>query len=243
LPDAVESKVLPLRVPVEEPVKDRAIPLLEVIVQLVRLSWALLTWKKLPTVGPGPIRLQFWSELVVPGPGDSCSAGGDLPGCSRFRARSQRNMHGNLRGCPGVPAALIALGGGPIDPSAAELVGSYNQADDTDLDGRSDDVDNCPFVSNSDQLDRGKLASLLSDGIGDLCQCGESTGDGSIFSADVLLLRQLLAGQGVSQPLLVQGRCSVQGTPACDVADVALLRRALSGMTPTPRSACRYAVP
>jgi hypothetical protein len=144
---------------------------------------------------------------------------------------------------PGIPSALLAVGGGPIDPSAAQLVGSYNQADDADLDGRADDVDNCPFVSNSDQLDQGRLASLIPDGIGDLCQCGESTGDGSIFTSDVTLLRQLLAGQSVNQPLLVQGRCSVLGTPACDVADVALLRRALSSLLPALRPACRHAIP
>jgi hypothetical protein len=104
-------------------------------------------------------------------------------------------------------------------------------------------VDNCPFVSNSDQLDRGRLASIQPDGIGDQCQCGESTGDGSIFTPDVTLLRQLLSGASVAQSLLVQGRCSVQGTPGCDVADVALLRRGLAGLPPNPRPACRYAVP
>jgi hypothetical protein len=198
---------------------------------------------------PGLVRPDTLYVSVSAAPGQALNAPGFpvLLGTLRFPSaappdRPTLTFQG-VTSVPGVTSALLALGGGAIDPSGARLVGSYNQADDTDLDGRSDDVDNCPFVANSDQLDRGKLASLLPDGIGDLCQCGESTGDGSIFAPDVMLLRQLLAGQGVSQPLLVHGRCSVQGTPGCDVADVALLRRALSNLTPAPRPACEYAVP
>jgi len=128
-----------------------------------------------------------------------------------------------------VPAAALQSGAG------------YDVPADYDADGRSDALDNCPFTANSNQLDRGGVAASLPDGAGDHCQCGESTGDGAIFAADTAVVRQLLAGLPVSQPLLAQARCSVSGTPACDVADLALMRRWLAGLGPTALAPCESA--
>ena len=44
---------------------------------------------------------------------------------------------------------------------------------DTDGDGIDDVDDNCPFVANADQLDRGGVNTSVADGTGDACQCGD----------------------------------------------------------------------
>jgi hypothetical protein len=69
-----------------------------------------------------------------------------------------------------------------------------------------------------------------------------STDDGAIFAADGGMIRELLAGIPVAQPALTQDRCSVAGTPGCDVIDVTVLRRSLGLLPPFPVSACSTAV-
>ena len=127
-------------------------------------------------------------------------------------------------------------------PLAVQIAGGYNAPSDYDADARSDDLDNCPFIANNDQQDRGGLATLVPNGRGDRCECGEATDDGAIFAADSNVIRQLLAGLPVPQPIVALDRCSVAATPGCDVADLAVLRRALAGLGPFPVAACTTAV-
>jgi len=140
------------------------------------------------------------------------------------------------------PTSFVNTAGVNVATPVVQIGGGYNAPSDYDVDARSDDLDNCPFTANTDQLDRGGLITFEPDGTGDLCQCGESTGDGAIFAADTAVVRQLLAGLAVSQPLLAQARCSVSGSSGCDVADAAILRRSLLGLLPAPLTACESAV-
>ncbi len=112
---------------------------------------------------------------------------------------------------------------------------------DLDGDGVVDGLDNCRFRLNADQLDQGGLASGDEDGIGDVCQCGEVSGDGSIDVVDLVALRDALAALGT---LAAPSRCSVRGTTDaidgdqdglpddCRIDDVATLTRALTGTVP-----------
>lgn len=98
---------------------------------------------------------------------------------------------------------------------------------DADGDGIWDFADNCAFVPNPDQADRGGVgASTPADGIGDACQCGDVTGDGRITLADVAALqRSLLVPPQAT--LARPGHCDVGGSVGCSVTDVAILQRAL----------------
>jgi Thrombospondin type 3 repeat len=53
--------------------------------------------------------------------------------------------------------------GGSILVDFTDLGMTYEQSDDSDHDGIDDDLDNCPFTPNTDQLDRD------GDGVGDVC--------------------------------------------------------------------------
>jgi len=90
-------------------------------------------------------------------------------------------------------------------------------------------------------IDRGGVGdSSLPDGILDQQQCGDTSADGVATSADVRGTRELIAG--VSTPPS-PGKCNVAGDPGngpdkCDILDVAILRRAVAGLTPSPTNGC-----
>ncbi|MCH7892418.1 MAG: thrombospondin type 3 repeat-containing protein, partial [Gemmatimonadetes bacterium] len=64
---------------------------------------------------------------------------------------------------------------------------------DSDGDGISDEIDNCPRVSNALQRDTGGLDTLIPDGVGDACQCGDTDESGRVDQADVDTVRWGLA--------------------------------------------------
>lgn len=98
---------------------------------------------------------------------------------------------------------------------------------DFDDDGRRNGEDNCPFFENSNQFDMGGNGDEVPDGTGDLCQCGESTDNGSVQKVgeddDVEGLRNHLADANPA----VESRCSVAGSGACTILDAVVLQRAL----------------
>jgi len=78
------------------------------------------------------------------------------------------------------------------------------------------------------------------DPYGEVCQCGEGAGNGSIFAPDASVLRGVLTSQ--TQTGAVVNRCSVSGGPECDIRSYAVLRRALAGLSPAISSVCASAV-
>lgn len=112
---------------------------------------------------------------------------------------------------------------------------------DHDGDGVEDALDDCPVAANPAQTDSGGLASSLPDGIGDVCQCGDPSGDGRVDAADVSALRALLAGSLAALP--APEKCDVGGSAGCDLEDVVRLRRALAGQAPGIAHVCAVFLP
>ena len=100
---------------------------------------------------------------------------------------------------------------------------------DYDFDGVEDALDVCPVEPNAAQTDSGGLASPNPDGIGNACQCGDSTDDGRVDAADASALRSFLVGALAA--LQAPQKCDVGGSTACDLVDSVRLRRALAGST------------
>ncbi|HTO68372.1 MAG TPA: DUF2341 domain-containing protein [Myxococcota bacterium] len=119
-------------------------------------------------------------------------------------------------------------------------------APDADSDGTCNVADNCPYVPNSNQADDGGIDSAIPDGIGDVCQCGDLTGEGIVDDGDVAAYRAYLANP-IGAPLTGAAalKCSVIGAdPAvCNIQDVAVLRRALLGLSPGIGQVCSAALP
>lgn len=100
---------------------------------------------------------------------------------------------------------------------------------DADGDGVPDDQDNCPFVTNSDQLDTGGLGfEDTPDGIGNVCQCGDVTGEGQANDTDSVFIKRWALG--LSSPLfLIPDNCDVTGEGTCNGTDATLIRHAAAG--------------
>jgi hypothetical protein len=111
-----------------------------------------------------------------------------------------------------------------------------------DPDGDQDPVgaDNCPGVPNPGQEDTGGLNTALPNGRGNACECGDVTDEGIVDAADVDLFRRHLTDPGVVWGGAMLGKCSVFGADpaACNLVDVAVLRRALAGRAPALASNC-----
>ncbi len=99
---------------------------------------------------------------------------------------------------------------------------------DTDGDGIFDEFDNCPYTPNASQTDSGGVATAGPDGIGDLCQCGDVTGEGQVNSFDAEWIKRYALG--LPSPLFnVGGNCDVEGNGVCDGMDALLVRHAAAG--------------
>ena len=136
-------------------------------------------------------------------------------------------------------AAPLELEWAP-DTGSGVLVAST----DDDTDAVADPIDNCPFTANMFQEDTGGIGvGSAPDGIGDVCQCGDVTGDGRVTSADsvVILRSQLVPPTAtMNQPQL----CNVGGSAACSSADsVIVLRAQLSPPTAIVQQNCAPANP
>jgi tartrate-resistant acid phosphatase type 5 len=85
------------------------------------------------------------------------------------------------------------------------------------------------------------LAPLATAMPGDACQCGDVTDDREVGASDVTTLRTFLASPSLA-PLTPAGvsKCNVAGGPAsaCDVLDVAVLRRGIEALAPGIADSC-----
>jgi para-nitrobenzyl esterase len=162
---------------------------------------------------------------------------------------------------PGNPASQGSVYTWNLDPSN-NLIDTFVQAGtlrdgrcsqladpnndlNADYDSFTNDRDNCPFATNSDQADSGAIGTDPADGIGDRCQCGDVSDNGIVDGTDVTLLRQALASK---TPLTTRGlsKCLVEGTTgACDIVNVAVLRRRLAtpALAPGVSQSCVAANP
>ncbi|HKC50576.1 MAG TPA: hypothetical protein VKF60_07265, partial [Myxococcota bacterium] len=87
---------------------------------------------------------------------------------------------------------------------------------------------------------------LVPDGIGDVCQCGDLTGEGVVDEGDAQSYRNHLADpDGLPLVGAAAAKCSVAGgNPAvCDLLDVVITRRALVGAGPGIAQECSAALP
>ena len=139
--------------------------------------------------------------------------------------------------------AEIVAGTNPLDADSdndgvsdgAEIDGGTDPLDaDSDDDANPDGADNCPRVFNPDQTDSGGLNSGLPNGRGDVCECGDVTGDNIVDASDLTFFRAHLVGPDVPFDAPAHGKCSVFGSSAsvCDVVDVTVLQRALEALEP-----------
>ena len=126
---------------------------------------------------------------------------------------------GTLAGTAVIYASSVALNrallGGSLTPPTGDL----------DLDGFEDALDVCPQEPDPGQSDRGQVGGPGPDGIGDLCQCADQSGDGIVNASDVAGIEQCVAGAAACVPL-----CDGTGDQACDAADVTAAQLALAGL-------------
>jgi hypothetical protein len=114
--------------------------------------------------------------------------------------------------------------------AALQATSDGQQSEDLDGDGIPTSDDNCPFLVNTDQTDRGGFKSTLRNQIGDACECGEVSGDGQIQGTagstdDVAEMQKILAGLAATPE--TEDRCSISGDPGCDILDVFILDQAI----------------
>jgi hypothetical protein len=90
---------------------------------------------------------------------------------------------------------------------------------DVDADGVEDVLDNCSIISNADQAD------IDADRTGDVCECGDASGNGRVDIVDWAVLGRCAAGLGSCDPL-----CDVTDDAVCDGSDPGPLRGYLAGL-------------
>ena len=120
-----------------------------------------------------------------------------------------------------------------IAPGFWPLVGGFPSLD-ADADGVPAWRDNCAFAFNPTQSDQGGILTLVGDGIGDACQCGDVNDDAVVDGFDVGTYRNALRAQLLlTTPGLA--KCAVvAGPPQCTIRDVAILARALAPLPYLP---------
>lgn len=143
----------------------------------------------------------------------------------------------NTLGADRMPPLATSL----VDSTATDLVANWvnhlveaSQAclgADSDGDGWLDTADFCPTVANAVNLDSD------GDGLGDVCQCGDVTGDQALDALDLAQYRRVLAG--VDADFTRPGLCNTweDGSP-CDLLDVVVIARRVAGLTPSPQRYC-----
>lgn len=164
----------------------------------------------------GSIFIDSGSTMMLRGSFTAGSAGGQI-----------RLRHGIAATLPNLLGAVFSPAAATLFDPAQKPCASQCGALDSDLDGRGNGCDTCPFTADPGQRDTGGIgATSPPDGIGDACQCGDVTADGRVTLTDsVLISRSLLSPPTalLPQPQL----CDVGGGVGCAISDTVVLRRAL----------------
>ena len=126
-----------------------------------------------------------------------------------------------------------------------KLIGAFDPAEDLDSDGIQDLGDNCPFQPNPDAGEPREPSSTpptTADPLGDACQCAEATDDGAVLDPDDFdeIRDYLWRGGSPTRSIAaeIEARCSVAGTPECNIRDLVFLSRR---SIPPPRASTRVA--
>lgn len=106
----------------------------------------------------------------------------------------------------GITPYAWALGGPITQPIRPTDCGD---PDDVDCDGLGNAADLCPFFSSPDQTDTD------SNGIGDLCECGDQTGDGFVNIADILEINDVIFELAEAGLL-----CDTNDDDQCNISDI-----------------------
>lgn len=107
------------------------------------------------------------------------------------------------------------------------VIVASSHPEDYDGDLVRDEDDNCVYAVNADQSDVGGLKMTLADNVGDVCQCGEGEGTGTIEVGDGDLKNMTDYLRGDSVPGFDESRCSLGNPSSCTIHDAALLDSAL----------------
>lgn len=170
--------------------------------------------------------------------------GSPVPGTlETWTAPDQRRVTVDGRALESIVVTVAALDAGfrpgPLSPPSERVyflpcsfAGFDSFPSDADRDGVIDACDNCPYRHNPEQRDTGGVGQGAGpDGIGDACQCGDVSGDGTITGLDPLWIFYSVFEP--SAPLLVRSDlCDVGDTPGCSVVDGYILQGALQGTVP-----------
>jgi hypothetical protein len=120
---------------------------------------------------------------------------------------------------------------GALARSVSEVaaLGACGNPADLDCDGLPNGVDRCPFFGSPDQSDSD------ADGIGNVCECGDQNGDGSVNVSDLVAINL-----AVFDPSRVTPLCDTNDDGLCNVADIVGANRKIFGQ----RAYCsRYPAP
>jgi hypothetical protein len=104
-----------------------------------------------------------------------------------------------------------------------------NDPEDLDCDGLPNDVDLCPYFNSQDQTDTD------GNGIGDVCECSDQSGDGRVTVADIVEINRAIFTPSRITPL-----CDGDHDRRCTVADLVAANLKIYGGTSHCR---RYPAP
>lgn len=101
--------------------------------------------------------------------------------------------------------------------------------DDLDCDGLANDDDNCPYFNSQDQTDSD------GNGIGNVCECSDQTGDGLVTVSDIVEINR-----AIFTPALITPLCDGNHDRRCDVSDIVRANLRIYG---SPSFCRRYPLP
>ncbi|HIG02424.1 MAG TPA: hypothetical protein EYQ66_14135 [Myxococcales bacterium] len=131
-------------------------------------------------------------------------------------------VDGNRENCD------AGTGGSGLSTSFTDsVVVASSHPEDYDGDLVRDEDDNCVYAMNPLQTDSGGLKTTDDDGVGDVCQCGEGEGTGTIEVGDQDLNNMAMYLRGETVVAFDESRCSLANPSSCTIHDAALLDSAL----------------